>query len=137
MNSNNFMTCYIHKIMFANPCQIWSQVLEIERQNTSQRTKKNAQLMSMSLFASLGNHCMKLDSFKVPLSTCIKATHSKFNQSTFHFYKCFYKYGLAKESLAKRISKDQRATTNMKCVRVFFEHCYCLAFFLKRFIFAS
>jgi len=103
----------------------------------SKDKKKNARLMSMSLLASLGSHCMKLDRFKVPLSTCIKATHSKFNQFTFHFYKCFYKDGFAKETLAKRISKDQRATTNMKCVRVFFKHCYCLAFFFKRFIFAS
>ncbi len=66
-----------------------------------------------------------------------RATHFDFTQLTFHFYKCFYKFGHPKKSLAKIVSKGQCATTNMKSVRVFFEHYYCLAFFLKRFISAS
>jgi len=60
-----------------------------------------------------------------------KATHSKFIQFTFHFYKCFYKFGHAKEPLVKRVSKGQRAITSMKSVRVFFEHCCCLVFSSK------
>jgi len=65
------------------------------------------------------------------------ATHSKFTQFTFHFYKCFCKSRHAKESIVKRVSKGQRATTSMKSVKVLFEHCCCLAFFFKRFIFTS
>jgi hypothetical protein len=34
-----------------------------------------------------------------------KATHPKFTQITFRFYKCFYKSGHAKESIVKRVSK--------------------------------
>ncbi len=65
------------------------------------------------------------------------ATHSKFTQFTFHFYKCFCKSRHAKKSIVKRVSKGQRATTSMKSVKVLFEHCCCLAFFFKRFIFTS
>ncbi len=46
-----------------------------------------------------------------------KATLSNFIQLTFHFYKCFCKSGHAKESVVKRISKGQLATTNMESVR--------------------
>jgi len=99
--------------------------------------KKNAPLMSMSSLAYLGSHYMKLDSFMVHSVPTFRATHSKFTQFTFHFYKCFCKSRHAKESIAKRVSKGQRATTSMKSVKVLFEHYCCLAFFFKRFIFTS
>jgi hypothetical protein len=99
--------------------------------------KKNAPLMSMSLLASLGTHCMKLYSLGSHLVLAFRITHSKFTQVTFHFYRCFCKCGHTKESITKTISKGQCATTNMKNVKLLFEHYCCLVFFIKRFIFAS
>jgi hypothetical protein len=132
------MTCYIHRTIFANPCQIWRQVLETKRQNTSQRTKEkctiNVYVIVGFFLRAIAWNLTALGIHSVPT---FRATHSKSAQFTFHFYKCFYKSRHAKKSLAKRISKGQRATTNMKCVRVLFEHCYYLAFFLKRFISTS
>ncbi len=78
-------------------------------------------------FTTLGSH----------LIPTFRVNHSKFTQLTFHLYKCFYKYGHAKKSIAKRISKGQHATINMKNVKLFFEHYCCLAFFFKRLIFVA
>jgi hypothetical protein len=49
-----------------------------------------------------------LGSHSIP---AFRATHSKFTQFTFHLYKCFCKFKHAIKSLAKRVSKGQRATT--------------------------
>jgi hypothetical protein len=99
--------------------------------------KKNAPLMSMSLLASLGSHCMKLDNLRVSFNTCIQSNPSQIHSTYYPFLQMFCKSGHAKESLGKRVSKGQHATSSMKSVKVVFEHCCCLAFFLKRFIFAS
>jgi hypothetical protein len=61
-------------------------------------------------------------------------THSKCIQFTFHFYRCFCKSKHVKKSLVNFFSKGQHATTHMKSVRAFLEHCWCMAFFLKKFI---
>jgi hypothetical protein len=76
------------------------------------------------IFTTLGFH--SVPTFKV--------THSEFTQLTFHFYICFYKFGHAKKSIAKRVSKGQRATTSMKNVKLFFEHYCRLSFLFKKFI---
>ncbi len=137
MNSNNFMTCYIHRTILANPCQIWRQVLEIERKHMSKDKKKMHNWCLCCCLLLLGATTWNLTTLGFHLVFAFKATHSKFIQLTFHFYRCFYKSRHVKKFLVKRVSKGQRATTNMKSVRVFFEHCCCMAFFFKRFISAS
>jgi hypothetical protein len=99
--------------------------------------KKNAPLMSMLLLASLGNHYMKLDNLRVSLSTCIKDNPFQIHLTYFPFLQMFLQFRHAKESLSKRVSKGQHATTNMKNVKVFFVHHWCLAFFPKRLISTS
>jgi hypothetical protein len=85
----------------------------------------------------LGAIVWNLTAWGSHLILAFRATHSKFTQLAFHFYKCFCKFGRAKKSIAKRVSKGQCTTASKKNVMVFLEHCWCLAFFLKRFIFAS
>jgi hypothetical protein len=82
----------------------------------------------------LGATAWNLRTLGSHLVFAFRATHFKLIQLTFHFYKCFYKSRHAKKILIKRISKGQCATTNMKNFKAFFEHCCCLAFFLKIFI---
>jgi hypothetical protein len=85
----------------------------------------------------LGTTTWNLITLGFHLVPTFRATHSKFTQLTFHFYKCFYKSRHAKEPLVSKVSKGQHATISMKSVKVFFEHCCCLAFFFKRFISTS
>jgi hypothetical protein len=94
--------------------------------------KKNAPLMSMSLLASLGSHCMKLDNLRVSVSTCIQSNPSQIHSTYYPFLQMFLQIWTC-----KRVSKGQHVTTSMKSVKVLFERCCCLAFFLTRFISAS
>jgi hypothetical protein len=51
--------------------------------------KKNAPLMSISLLTSFGNHCMKLDSLRVSLSTCIQGNPFQIHSIYFLFLQMF------------------------------------------------
>jgi hypothetical protein len=85
----------------------------------------------------LGATTWNLTTLGSHLVHAFRATHSKFTKFTFYFYKLFYKSRHAKDFIVKRVSKGQHAITNMKSVKVFFEHCCCLAFFFQKFTSAS
>jgi hypothetical protein len=51
--------------------------------------KKNAPLMSMLLFASLGSHYVKLDSLRVSLITCIQSNPFQIHSTYFPFLQMF------------------------------------------------
>jgi hypothetical protein len=133
----------LHDMLYTpdHTCQSMSNMkASFENRKTKHMSKDKKKMHNWCLCCCLlllGAIAWNLTTLGSHLVFAFKATHSKFIQLTFHFYRCFYKSRHAKKVLVKRVSKGQRATTNMKSVKVFFEHCCCLAFFLKRFISTS
>jgi len=133
----------LHDMLYTqdHTCQSMSNMKASFRDRKTKHMSKNKRKMHhwclcfcWLLLGAIAWHFITLGSH---LLFAFRTTHSKFTQFTFHFYRCFYKAEHAKESVAKRVSKGQCATTNMKNVKLIFEHYCCITFFLKRFIFAS
>jgi len=113
MDSNNFMTCSIHRTILANSCQMKASFGNKRKKHMWKDKRKMHHwcLCHCSLFLeAIAWNLIALGSHSISI---LKATHSKFTQFTFHLYKCFCKFRHAKESLAKRVSKGQHATTSV------------------------
>jgi hypothetical protein len=83
MNSNNFMTWYIHRTILANPCQIWTSFGNKKTKHKSKDKSKMHHWCLCCCWLLLGTTTWNLIALGFHSIVAFKITHSKFTQLTF------------------------------------------------------